>query len=424
LIGKQEILDLVTRQGLRPGVIEKDYALGWILAGINAHPILSKSFVFKGGTCLKKCYFETYRFSEDLDFTVIDPELIKEDRLTEIFGEVSDWVMEESGLELPFASFDTYENKRGGTSSQGKLEYRGPVSSRGSLPRIKLDLTLDEILVDPPAIRNVIHEYSDLPSNGIQIPCYSFEEVFAEKIRALSERLRPRDLYDVVHLYWRDPEGVNKGRVTQVLKDKCQFKNIPLPTIKSLIEHPLRADLDNDWEPMLGHQLRALPDLGQFWATLPDVFQWLYGEIKARILEPIKTNDEIDMTWEPTAPIPRSIRSPHLGAIQFAAANRLCIDLRYNGSQRLIRPYSIRKSKAGHFLLMAVKHISMKPRSYRIDRIQDVKISDQIFKPDYEIEIAKGGTFDVLPTKRKSRSSTASYMPKNSSKRKRNSRKR
>lgn len=52
-------------------VIEKDWALGWVLAGIGAQPELS-TWVFKGGTSLRKCYHETYRFSEDLDFTVVD----------------------------------------------------------------------------------------------------------------------------------------------------------------------------------------------------------------------------------------------------------------------------------------------------------------------------------------------------------------
>src|SRR5258708_15759028 len=49
---------------LLPNIVEKDYVLGWMLAGINAHGELNESWVFKGGTCLKKCYFETYRFSE------------------------------------------------------------------------------------------------------------------------------------------------------------------------------------------------------------------------------------------------------------------------------------------------------------------------------------------------------------------------
>jgi len=51
----------------------------------------------------------------------------------------------------------------------------------GDLPRIKLDLTLDEILVLDPTIRNVHHPYSDCPDDGIQSKCYCFEEVFAEK---------------------------------------------------------------------------------------------------------------------------------------------------------------------------------------------------------------------------------------------------
>src|SRR3989441_4329075 len=50
-------------------VLERDYLLSWILAGITQVEILQNSLVFKGGTALKKCYFGDYRFSEDLDFT-------------------------------------------------------------------------------------------------------------------------------------------------------------------------------------------------------------------------------------------------------------------------------------------------------------------------------------------------------------------
>jgi predicted nucleotidyltransferase component of viral defense system len=70
MIDKREILEATSSFSLGlPSLVEKDYVLGWILAGINAHEQLTDSWVFKGGTCLKKCYFETYRFSEDLDFT-------------------------------------------------------------------------------------------------------------------------------------------------------------------------------------------------------------------------------------------------------------------------------------------------------------------------------------------------------------------
>ena len=53
-------------------VIEKDYALSYVLAGIARQPKLSHSLIFKGGTALKKIFFGDYRFSEDLDFSVIE----------------------------------------------------------------------------------------------------------------------------------------------------------------------------------------------------------------------------------------------------------------------------------------------------------------------------------------------------------------
>lgn len=72
MIDRREVLSTAANLGLLPNVVEKDYVLGWLLAGIFSQPQLAEHWVFKGGTCLKKCYFETYRFSEDLDFTVTD----------------------------------------------------------------------------------------------------------------------------------------------------------------------------------------------------------------------------------------------------------------------------------------------------------------------------------------------------------------
>lgn len=110
MIDKREILEAASSMGLLPNVVEKDYVLGWLLAGINAHPELTESWVFKGGTCLKKCYFETYRFSEDLDFTLRDEGQLEEGFLSRVMSDVSAWVSEESGLVLPAEqlSFDLW----------------------------------------------------------------------------------------------------------------------------------------------------------------------------------------------------------------------------------------------------------------------------------------------------------------------------
>ena len=58
------------RLGVPWEVLERDYLLSWVLAGISQVATLRGSLVFKGGTALKKCYFGDYRFSEDWIFRV------------------------------------------------------------------------------------------------------------------------------------------------------------------------------------------------------------------------------------------------------------------------------------------------------------------------------------------------------------------
>ena len=141
MIYKSEIMDFSREFGLVANVIEKDYVLGWILAGISNHTEVGPSWVFKGGTCLKKCYFETYRFSEDLDFTLTESSHLNQEFLVKCFEEISEWVYDATGIEIPkdLIRFDVYENNRSGMSAQGRIGYRGPMQPRGDLPRIKLD---------------------------------------------------------------------------------------------------------------------------------------------------------------------------------------------------------------------------------------------------------------------------------------------
>jgi predicted nucleotidyltransferase component of viral defense system len=61
--------------------LKRYYILSWILFGISQNDLLSKILVFKGATALKKVYFEDYRFSEDLDFTLLDENVLNDDLL-------------------------------------------------------------------------------------------------------------------------------------------------------------------------------------------------------------------------------------------------------------------------------------------------------------------------------------------------------
>jgi predicted nucleotidyltransferase component of viral defense system len=86
--------------GLTEEVVEKDYVLGWLLWGIGSHRTLRDHWIFKGGTCLKKCFVETYRFSEDLDFTVLDGGPLEPVALMPILAELLDLVEQETGITL------------------------------------------------------------------------------------------------------------------------------------------------------------------------------------------------------------------------------------------------------------------------------------------------------------------------------------
>ena len=58
MINLDEVRKISAQVSLSNTVVEKDYALGWLLRSIQKHPFTDKSIVFKGGTCLKKCYFD------------------------------------------------------------------------------------------------------------------------------------------------------------------------------------------------------------------------------------------------------------------------------------------------------------------------------------------------------------------------------
>lgn len=396
MIEKREILAIAEQTSLTPHVVEKDYVLGWMLAGIYSRAELAESWVFKGGTCLKKCFFETYRFSEDLDFTLRDPSHLNEDFLKRIFKEVGEWIYDQTGIEVPSngQAFDVYNNPRGHISCQGKISYKGPISSTHALPRIKLDLTADERIVLPPVQTQIFHPYSDAPEDGIEVLAYDYVEAFAEKFRALAERTRPRDLYDVVNLYRNTDARPDSQRFIEVLRAKCEFKGIGLPRIADLELH--RAELEAGWANMLNHQLPALLPVASFWNALPDIFAWLDGAITPALATmPLGATDTV--IRERVINLPSGSKGQtFIEIIRFAAANRLLVEIDYrdkegNRSTRAIEAYSLRRTQAGDVLLMAVRAENGQPRSYLVNSILGVRTTQTSFAPRYPIELTPSG---------------------------------
>ena len=402
MIEKNEILTTAAELGLNPDTVEKDYVLGWLLHGIHNHTS-TKGWAFKGGTSLKKCFFETFRFSEDLDFTLSDNTQLDADLLKSTFIEIIGTLSEEVGIEFfpDEFKFKIIDKGNGNYSSQGKITYNGPLRRARGVATIKLDLTTDEVLVLIPVIKRVHHPYSDEPANGIHATCYAFEEVVAEKIRALAQRLRPRDVYDVVH-FFRNREMIgNPKLVLSVLDKKCQFKNMGMPTFEDIEKHAKLDELEPQWEYMLAHQLPVLPTIESFWQDLAPFFDWLHGHLEVEQIEPLAIGKESIFQ---VGRYSRLGDSPAiLNKIQFAAANRVCITLTYSGKARTVEPISFRQSEGtGNKLFYGFERESTTAKAFIISKIEGVAVTNIPYIEKYPVEISATGSISMPPIRRAS----------------------
>jgi predicted nucleotidyltransferase component of viral defense system len=392
VILKQELLQLRAEWQLDVGVIEKDYVLGWLLAAIAAEPELARTWIFKGGTCLRKCYYETYRFSEDLDFTVIDGGPEEPNDLDMPFRHVVSWLYEQSGIELVLTdnSFARRRNLRGNPTTQARIGYRGP-NPPPTLPKVKFDITSDEVLVERPVARRIVHPYSDGPLPVADVLCYSLPELAAEKTRALAERCRPRDLYDVVHMY-RHPDLLGLARrIADALELKCKHVGISVPDADTIRSSRYATEIELEWANMLGHQLpRPLPPFAEFWNALDRVFAFLIDGAPPIELRRAELGKDLDPVWTAPRAISSWRRGIPIETIRYAGANRLKVEIDYRAERgrqgpRVVEPYSLRRTQDGNLILFVVNDRGVL-RSYRVDRIAGVRPTDEPFSPSFQVE--------------------------------------
>ena len=408
MIEKIEILKMAAGLDLNPDTVEKDYVLGWMLFGINQQREIS-NWAFKGGTSLKKCFFETFRFSEDLDFTLSEKSHLTEKFLLKTFIEITDFLTEEVGIEFfkDRFKFKIIDKDNGNYSAQGKIHYNGPLRRKQGVATIKLDLTTDEIIVLKTVKKKVHHPFTDEPSSGIYANCYAFEEIVAEKIRALAQRARPRDLYDVIHFFRNRQMIDNPTLVYNVLQKKCSYKRIEIPTFQHIEEHEKLDELEPQWEYILAHQLSHLPTFSSFWNDLAPFFDWLKGQLSERKLVSISTKDE--QIFNPGRILNAHSTNFLLQRIQFAAANRVCIKLRYKSKTRTVEPISFRTSRITNRLFYGFERDANHAKAYSISKIQSIEITNISYIEKYPVEISSSGHISMPPIRRTSNISMVKY---------------
>jgi hypothetical protein len=122
LITADEIRRLARGIGLPAGVVEKDYAITWLLYGLyHRDSRLRNPMVLKGGTAIRKVYFpETWRLSEDLDFTFIGRK--RSEAVRAGFEDVFSFLASASGI-----AFSLQEFNPGTWSIFANVQYVGPL---------------------------------------------------------------------------------------------------------------------------------------------------------------------------------------------------------------------------------------------------------------------------------------------------------
>ncbi len=252
MIHPKEINAVAGKNKLKDSQIEKDYILSWLLYGISKNEVLSQILVFKGGTVLKKVYFEEYRFSEDLDFTLLN-EKISNDNLLKEFEKVYAYVKEEANITVQFKDSDVHESSG---SMVFYVNYIGPLQGDIKSRDVKIDVTRGEIMEFDFEIRSVFREYSDMPEELFSLKCYSLSEVLIEKMAALMGRTQARDLYDFWHLTENERMSTKEHKPDFERKAKNKKLNPDQFQQKVLAKE---RNFKQAWQLSLENQIHDLP---------------------------------------------------------------------------------------------------------------------------------------------------------------------
>jgi hypothetical protein len=251
MIHRRDLSKAAARDRVPEKSVEKDYAIHWLMAGL-AQTGLHARLAFKGGTALRLCRFEGYRYSEDIDLTAAGA--IDTTAAFAAFGEVGAWVREKSAIHLDVVETSVEARE---DSFSFEVGYTGPLGGDAGSRSIKVDLSTHEKVLFPIAELPLMPHYADLPAD-VRIRCYSLEEVVVEKFRSLLNpaRREPRDVYDLWHLAEKSP--VRAEELGAAFREKSAFKNLDPETLLATMVKKEKA-LRSLWKSRLANQVADLP---------------------------------------------------------------------------------------------------------------------------------------------------------------------
>jgi len=226
---KKLFIDLAEKLKFPADLLEKDYHLTRILHKISEKQI--KDLVFKGGTCLNKCYLGFYRLSEDLDFVYNkDTKEMSKRQIKMILDKLRRELIEildKLGFEI------SKELGKGWKMLTSKLKprivgleiitkYNSVIDN--SSQTIKLEISFRKKLRKPTKRKTIKHEFIDslghpILEKNIDVEVIDLTENLAEKFRALLVRknIAIRDIYDIYFILKNKIDKVDKSLIDLIL---------------------------------------------------------------------------------------------------------------------------------------------------------------------------------------------------------------
>lgn len=164
--------------------VEQDLVISRALVSIYSDPFLSEALAFRGGTALHKLYLAPQvRYSEDIDLVQVEPGPIKP--IVERLDSVLAW--------LPDKTFDL---RRFGF----RMRFRYDSELPPSVPmRLKVEVNTYEHFSELGFVKMPFTVENAWFSGSCEIKTYALEELLGTKLRALYQRKKGRDLFDMAY---------------------------------------------------------------------------------------------------------------------------------------------------------------------------------------------------------------------------------
>lgn len=250
--------------------LEQDFVLSWVLAGISQNNNLRNSLVFKGGTALKKVYFGNYRFSEDLDFTMVTE--LSENDLAYQIKQSCLYATECVSEFAPNPLFECEPYKEKLPHAHGQLAF----TVRARLPwhrdpyvKVMIEITKKERIMTQSKLLPLIYDYEG--NFPYTIWTYTLEEIVCEKLRAILQnvkklhevgwtRSRERDYYDLWRILSIHLENLNQKEILNILPYKCVDKNVSWKTTDDFFNEAYLKGIQFSWDKWLKPLVSDLPE--------------------------------------------------------------------------------------------------------------------------------------------------------------------